>query len=186
MKRAIIVHGWSGSPKGNWFPWLKKQLEAKAIYVDVPAMPNPDTPEIEPWVNHLAKYVDTDADNYLIGHSMGCQAILRYLENRPENIKIKGVLLVAGFIDSLSEAVMKSPEDAKIAQPWLETPININKAKTIPGKIISIFSDDDPYVPEDNWKKFEELGEVIILDKKGHIQELEEPEVLKAALKLLQ
>ncbi len=181
MKRAIIVHGWGGSPTGNWFQWLRAELEKQNFTVGVPKMPNADFPEIDKWVIHLAKFVDEEDDNYLIGHSMGCQAILRYLENKPENVKVKGAVLVAGFITSLSEAIMGNPDDAIIVTPWIETPIDLKKAKANVGKIISIVSDDDPYITEDNWEKFEELGKLVVLHKKGHIQEIE-PVILKAVL----
>jgi len=29
MAKIIIVHGWDGSPKHGWFPWLKNELEKK-------------------------------------------------------------------------------------------------------------------------------------------------------------
>ena len=32
----IILHGSFGSKDGNWFPWLKQQLEDKKLKVDVP------------------------------------------------------------------------------------------------------------------------------------------------------
>ena len=35
----IILHGSFGSKDGNWFPWLKKQLEDRNYKVDVPQMP---------------------------------------------------------------------------------------------------------------------------------------------------
>lgn len=150
--------------------------------METPAMPNKDAPEIENWVKHLAKFIDMEDDNYLIGHSIGCQTILRYLENKPEQAKIKGVLFVAGWL-TLTDTLNK--EDQAIAKAWLETPIDMRKIKIKAKKFISIFSDNDPYVPEENWKKFEELGEVIIEDRKGHI---EEPiaSIIKSAVKLLQ
>ena len=30
-KRVFIVHGWDGYPEEVWFPWLKKELEAKGF-----------------------------------------------------------------------------------------------------------------------------------------------------------
>ena len=29
MQRVFIIHGWDGYPEEGWFPWLKKELEAK-------------------------------------------------------------------------------------------------------------------------------------------------------------
>ena len=183
MKRAVIVHGWSGTPKVHWYPWLKKELESRNVFVEVPAMPNTETPQIQNWISHLAKFIDKEDDVYLIGHSIGCQTILRYLEN--PQAKIKGVILAAGWITSLSPEVMSNPQEAAIARPWLETPIDLAKVKTNAGEIISLFSDDDPYVFEDNWAAFEQLGEVIIEHNKGHYEDLKQPSILKATLKLM-
>ncbi len=176
MKRAVIVHGWGGSPHAGWIPWLKKELEAKNIFVETPTMPHTDTPTIEDWVSQLAKYIDPEEDNYLIGHSMGCQTILRYLEKLPEGVKIKGVVLVAGFI-TLSGL---NPEEKVIAQQWLDTPISIEKVRASADKFVSVFSDDDPFVSEDNWEVLGKLGEIVVLHDKGHIEDPFEQSVLKA------
>ncbi len=185
MKRAIIVHGWGGSPDGNWFQWLKKELEARNVFVEVPTMPNTDAPEIEYWVSHLAKLVDAEDENILIGHSMGVQAVLRYIEKSPADIKIKGAVLVAGFVTSLSEEITKNPQDWLIAKPWLETPINLDKVRAKTGKIISIVSDNDHYILEDNWEAFRKLGELIVQHGNGHIQNQQEKDVLNAVLKVM-
>jgi|SRR3990172_1605573 len=185
MKCAIIVHGWGGNPDGNWFPWLKKELEARNVFVEVPEMPNTDAPEIVRWINHLAKFVGTEDENILIGHSMGVQAVLRYIEKSPADIKIKGAVLVAGFVTSLSDEITKNPQDLQIAKPWLETPINLDKVRAKTGKIISIVSDNDPYIPEDNWEAFRKLGDVVIQHGNEHIQNPQEKDVLNAVLKII-
>ena len=182
MKRAIIIHGWGGSPNANWIPWLKKELEARNIFVEAPQMPNTDNPTIDQWVPYMAKLVDEEDDNYLIGHSIGCQTILRYLANMPEPAKIKGVVFVAGW---LTLSGISSPEEKQIAEEWAGTPIDLGKAKASADKFVSIFSDDDPYVEEDNWAKFEELGDVIVEHGKGHILEAQDDTVLKSVLKIM-
>ena len=81
QKRVFIVHGWDGHPKEGWFPWLKQELEKHGFDVFVPQMPEPIMPKIEAWVSHLAGIVNKpDKNTCFVGHSIGCQAILRYLE----------------------------------------------------------------------------------------------------------
>ncbi len=176
MKKIIIVHGWGGSPEKGWFPSVKKELEGKAL-VYVPAMPNPDIPEIEHWVNHLAKTAGkTDENSYFIGHSIGCQTILRYLEKLPENTKIMGVLLVAGWT-TLTPQATASPEDMAIATPWVQSRINFAKISKM-GEFVSLFSDNDPYVPEENWTEFRKLGRVIVEHGKQHIERKRDAEMI--------
>ena len=39
MKNYIVLHGSFGSKDGNWFPWIKEQLENRNKEVVVPQMP---------------------------------------------------------------------------------------------------------------------------------------------------
>lgn len=39
MKNYIVLHGSFGSKDGNWFPWLREELENKNKEVAVPQMP---------------------------------------------------------------------------------------------------------------------------------------------------
>ena len=181
--RVIIVHGWGGYPEEGWFPWLKKELEKNGMEVKVPQMPNPDEPRIEEWVEHL-NTVKSDESTVFVGHSIGCQTILRYVEKY--NKKIGGVVFVAGWFTVTN----LEPEEKPIAKPWIETPIDFDKTRVLINKSIAIFSDDDPYVPSDNHGKFgDKLGsEISIEHNKGHFSgstgTLEVPYVLKAVLKL--
>ena len=55
-------------------------------------MPEPEFPRIQNWIPAIAKIVGTpDEQTYFVGHSMGNQAIARYLETLPAEVKI-GVL----------------------------------------------------------------------------------------------
>lgn len=190
MKRVIIVHGWGGSPDEGWFPWLKKELEKRKFRVNISRMPSPNHPKIETWVSHLAKVVkNPDKDTYFVGHSIGCQTVLRYLQTIDK--QVGGVILVGGWFLLRPEAT-ETEEDKQIAKPWVETPIYLNKIRNNAKTIIAIFSDNDPWVPyKENSKRIKEkLNAKIILEKnKGHfsgsdnIKEL--PIVLKELLRIL-
>ncbi|MBX4211246.1 MAG: alpha/beta hydrolase [Candidatus Yanofskybacteria bacterium] len=187
MKRVFIVHGWGGSPEMNWLPWLQKELEARSFEVHVPGMPDPDTPRIEVWVSKLAQEVgQPDSNTYFVGHSIGSQTILRYLEQI--DTAIGGVLHVAGWFTLNLE-----PEEETIAQPWLTTPINYEKIKHVAPKMIALFSEDDPSVPLENKDLFEQRlqAKTIIEKNAGHFTGEEDgrteyPIILESFLSLAQ
>lgn len=170
MARIFIVHGWEGTPESNWIPWLRNELTKKGNQVHVPLMPDTNNPKMEQWIEHLSKEIGIpDQDTYLVGHSMGCQTILRYLEGMKDDEKVGGAVLVAGFLTIKSE-MMKIDSNGKVLSPWIEKRINLEKAKVHAGKIVAIQSGNDPYIPIDNAMVFEkELGaRVIIIPKAGH------------------
>jgi len=169
LKRVFIIHGWAGSPEECWFFWLKEELEKQGIQTEVPLMPGADAPKIDKWVPFLEKLVGIpDKETYFIGHSIGVQTILRYLERI--NTPVGGVLAVAGFY-TLTNDAFDDEEDKQTARLWLETPIDDEKVKKNANKITAIFSDNDPFVPLENEKYFKErlCAETIIVKGKGHI-----------------
>jgi hypothetical protein len=169
-KRVFIAHGWDGYPEEGWFPWLKKELEAKGFAVIVPQLPDAGSPRIQKWVPALAEVVGVaDHETYFVGHSMGCQTIARYLESLPEGVKVGGAVFVAGFFKHLTGL----EDDADVRETnrhWLSTPINLEKVKSHLPKSVAVFSDDDPWVPLDNQDDFrDKLGsEIVIEHSKGH------------------
>ncbi|QQG43663.1 MAG: alpha/beta fold hydrolase [Candidatus Daviesbacteria bacterium] len=180
-KRGIIVHGWSGSFQKDWLPWAKAELETRGYEVLVPDLPDSDNPKIENWVPYLSRIIGKVNENdILIGHSMGCQTILRFLESLPEGKKVDKIILVAGFgpfLKGLTE------QEWQIAKPWINTPLDLDKIKTHANSFTAIFSDNDPFVPlEENKKLFEEkLGaQVFIEHHKGHFNNMpqEQPDAL--------
>lgn len=190
MKRAIIIHGWDGHPGEGWFPWLKEELENNGFQVTVPAMPHPDVPTIDDWVGALAAAVGTpDTETVLIGHSMGCQTILRYVDGLPEGQRIGGAVLVAGFL-RLKPIIKEEEGVEEIFQPWLETPIDMADVRKKIGACVCIFSDDDDYVYHEDAPMFaKNLGaEMLLMHKMGHFSGsngmTELPEALDAVLRI--
>jgi uncharacterized protein len=168
-KRVYIVHGWGGHPEEGWFPWLRQELVARGYDVFLPKMPNTEVPTIQEWVTYLAELVGkADEQTYFVGHSIGCQAIMRYLETLGG--KIGGAVFVAGWfvLNDLNEW------EIPIAKPWLETPINFEKVRQTTDSITVIISDDDPFGGlEENKRIFsEKIGAKICIEAgKGHFSE---------------
>ena len=171
MKRAIVVHGWGGHPSNGWFPWLKSELEAKGFQVDVPAMPDTDHPRIDAWVEHLARVAETpDEETFFVGHSIGCQTIMRYLQDLPASTRIGGVVFVGGWVNLKG----LEDEDGPIAKPWLETPIKWDSLKQ--HKFVALFSTDDSVVPVEDAEVFKGKlnAKVIIQEEMGHFDTVSE------------
>lgn len=188
MKRVFIIHGWAESPDKDWFPWLRANLESRGFEVMAPLMPNPDEPKIEEWVPYLTNIAkEVDKNTYFIGHSIACQTILRYLEKSPDGTKIGGAVFVAPWIT----LTLDTEEEKRISKPWLRAPIDFEKVKKHCNKFIAIFSDNDPFVPLDENKKFfkDKLGAKIIVEHdKRHFYDdasaAELPSALEAVLKI--
>ena len=181
MKKVYLIHGWGGSSKSEgWFKSLKQKLLEKGIDIEAFDMPNTNTPKIEEWIGFLQKKIKNktlDEETYFIGHSIGCQTILRYLEKLPQNVKIAGCVFVAGWFNLKG----LDKEEEKIAEPWLKTKINFDKVKKHCNNFLAIFSDNDPFVVLNNTKLFKhELNAKIIIKKnEGHFNEtLKIPEIM--------
>jgi predicted alpha/beta hydrolase family esterase len=188
-KRIFIVHGWGGHPEEGWLPWLKQQLEANGFDVHIPQLPETDSPHINAWVPALAAAVGTaDGETYFVGHSMGCQTIARYLASLQGDVKIGGAVFVAGFFKRLTG--LNGPEENAIGDEWLKSPLDLNVVRSHLKGSVAIFSDNDPFVPEENVAAYRDIlgSEIISLHTRGHFSgsdgATELPEARDAVLKL--
>jgi len=171
MKKVYIIHGWGGSPEEEIHKWIKKELESHDFEVRALVMPNTNTPQIEEWIPFLQQQApNPDENTFFLGHSVGCQTVLRYLETLPEKTKIGGAVLIAPWKTLLEKAYENPDEEKKIARPWMETPSNWEKIKTHTDNFVAIFSDNDFCVPLSEKEVFKKkLGAKIITEHdKGH------------------
>ncbi len=167
MKRAYLIHGWSGTPEHGFFPWLKRELEARGYAVEAPAMPDADAPAYEKWMPFLETLVGTpDEQTLLVGHSMGGQAALRFLERLPDGARVGTVVLVAPVIDRIKGM---SPAEELVARPWLERPLDWAKIGRSVDAIVGIFSDNDRWIPTEGEALVRELGgKTMMLHGRSH------------------
>jgi uncharacterized protein len=192
-ERVFIIHGYLGYPEEAWQPWLKAELEKRGYAVALPAMPHPDRPTISEWVAFITRLVgQPDEKTVMIGHSLGAQAVLRYLEALGANGQSVGktVLIASGFPSGMSPeaADQKSGGDPTL-RAWLSIGVDPGKVKKAAGTCTVILSVDDPYIPFEEAKaSFQtNLGPKIIVETgKGHFNEdddiVELPSALEAVL----
>jgi hypothetical protein len=179
MRSIYLIHGWGGSPESEkWFKWLNEECRKRNYNLIIPKMPNPDSPKINEWIGFLKKNVkNIDNETYFIGHSVGCQAVMRYLETLNPSVKIKGAVFIAPWMELDKNTIEEEGEESvRIAKPWMETPINFFKIKEHTDNFLCILSDNDPYVPLTNKKFFEEkLGaKIIIKHNEEHFNDTKE------------
>lgn len=101
-RQVYIVHGYTASPGDHWFPWLAERLERDGAAVEVLPMPDSGAPAAAAWDAFLdAAIARCDEHTFLVGHSLGCIAIVRYLL-RSKTARCGGVVLVAGFAEPVA------------------------------------------------------------------------------------
>ena len=149
-------------------PWVKEQLEQDGYTVIEPAMPHTDRPVIHEWVAHLAAVVtELNEHTYFVGHSVGCQAIMRYLATI--NQKVGGCVFVAGWfkLDNMTDE-----EEIRLSQPWLQDDIDFTAVlqTTTNFVVINSSNDDYGYVAENKELFEKKLGATVkILENRGHL-----------------
>lgn len=156
--KFLIIHGLGGTSEGNWFPWLKKELENLGHEVIVPDFPNSMNPDLNEWLEHLKNF-DFDENTIFIAHSLGVPFTLHILEK----FKLKSVFLVAGFCSLLDSRFNDYLSSFVDGFDWEKIKDNCNQ-------FYVINSEDDDYVP---LSKGEELAthlntKVNMINGDGH------------------
>lgn len=179
VKEVFIIPRWAGGAQDDWYPWLGEQLQAVAAEdglryrMHALNMPAWELPEIEKAVAYLGKVLPPEklgSNVLLVGHSVGCLAILHYLarvaETHPAAQPVGGVLCVAGWfsVDSPWQEVLN----------WMHAPIRYEAARRLipEDKLMVLLSDDDPYTSgyQENEQLWEERlhSRVSILPGRQH------------------
>jgi uncharacterized protein len=135
VKTVILIHGrpdrnedppFSGK---HWYPWIKSQLEERAISVVLEDMPNAKEPVYSKWKEAFEKH-SINEETILIGHSCGGGFLVRWLsENK---VGVGKVILVAPWLD---------PE-GEIDKEFFNFEIDPDIAKKTAGLTIMYSSDD--------------------------------------------
>ncbi|MFA5796584.1 MAG: alpha/beta fold hydrolase [Candidatus Woesearchaeota archaeon] len=173
QKTVLLLHGAQGHNQKYWYPWMKKELEHSGYHVIAPDMPNSNGPELHQWLKELEKYKDDiDENSILIGHSLGCIALLHFIEKYDK--KIEKLILVAPTHSDIDwdEYYKKNPEEPRSIKSFTQEKINYRKIKASVKNITYLFSEDDPIIPLSTKKYYEESlnGKFIIFKNKGHFR----------------
>lgn len=182
-KKAFLIHGFEGTPNGGWRPYLMRELEKQDIYACSLSMPSPEAPKLEEWLEEIKRHIDRNQNDeiYLIGHSLGGTAILRYLE-KYNSSNLKGVVIAS--------APCHQNANEKI-RDFLSSDFDWMKMKNKVSKVAVIHGDNDPLVPVlDAEETARELdGRLILISNGKHLNGsagfVELPEALSVIIEMM-
>ncbi len=167
MSNYFIIHGLSGKPFENWFPWLEKKLSDRKLQCIVPQFPTPIQQSYTNWEKLLNYYKDlgfVNEETIFIAHSLGPIFVAKYLIRN--KIKIKGLISISGFNNFISGM----EEFDNINKSFFLENIKLSTLKDYVELIYCFISDNDPYIPFSKLKEFAEIigGELYVIHKGGH------------------
>jgi len=166
MKKIIVIHGYTSSPKRRKYQVISQELDKFGVEHSIPAFPGGENPHSEEWL----KIIDREVKNatnpvVLVGQSLGTRAVLLYLDKFEQ--KVDTVILVATFNNNFEEN--RKRRDGNYAN-FFDYALDIEKIKKLANKFIVVHSKDDDSI---NYKQgieiANELGaELITYENMGH------------------
>ncbi len=125
-----------------------------------------------------------DDSAHIIGHSLGCATVLRFLESLSEHQKVGGVIMVAGFLDDRGDSEIST---------FFKKEFNYERIRMHSHRFVSIHSDNDPSL-KPNYLKHSYIflsklkAKIIIIPDGGHFSMadncFEFPEVVNEVINL--
>jgi len=107
----VFFHAYKDNSKSVFWPWLKKEIEAKGgKVVFAPDFPNSDEPNIEKWTEFAMKNYKFNENTVIITHSLGGVLALKLLPKLKTKIK-KLILVATPSMNKLKDGVKRPAID---------------------------------------------------------------------------
>jgi leucyl-tRNA synthetase/predicted alpha/beta hydrolase family esterase len=187
--KILVLHGLSGHPSENWFPWFKKEMERKGYEVLIPALSNDRPPKLDEWVKEMSNLGISKKDRlYVVGHSLGARAACHFIAKA--GIFVEKFILVAPTGSVQGEKNWENLRKAGITDDFIKAITDFNRVKIPFDKLkrlvkssLIYLSDNDPYIPMSIVGDYGKLKpRVQIFKAKGHFNKsagvTELPEIL--------
>lgn len=140
VTRIVVVHGLGATAESHWFGAVRDRYAPRGVEVVVPDLPDSHAPDLDAWLTTLADVVGpVDEGTVLVGHSLGCVAVLAHLDAREDDWHLGGLALVAGFVERLPEI----PE----VDRFVARPLDLADVAARTARRHVLLADADPVVP---------------------------------------
>lgn len=173
--QVLICHAYNTLPTENWYIWLERILRERGYEAKALELPNPSAPSEKEWVESI-KAAHSSNPVILVGHSLGCRAILAYINQY--NIPAEQVVLVA--CPMFWEGIIETRPPLKAYVEEMQ-PLNFENIKKAVERFDIFHDTTDPLLPMKNAEYLKEaLGDranVHIFNTYGHFDVAEIPEL---------
>lgn len=173
--RVILVHGYKSSPKGNFLPWLERELRARDFDVVIPELPNPEEPDRDAWNEALVKAcAPLKETDIIVGHSLGGAAALRMLEAAEARSTPHAMVMIS------TPWMIKDEKFRGFFMSELDFEVLMWRAS----KFVVIHAKNDPIIPVDHAKRYASVfhAKLITPETGEHFQGEEYPVILQSIL----
>lgn len=169
--RIVLIHGYKSSPRQNFWPWLSDALRERGHDVVAPELPNPAEPICQEWVDTIKKSIHRPAgDTVFIAHSLGCVALLHYLEQADMAGTPKAIILISAPFHIASERFAS----------FFVPPVDFETVMWKGQEFILVHAKDDAVIPFDHAKRYEQElnGALKEIETGGHLMDVTELSIL--------
>lgn len=176
----IDLHGFGGTSKDDFHPWLAAQLKQLGKTVVTPDLPETDKGNISAQVDYVRQNSQFDKNTVLLGHSLGSVVALKVLETLDQ--PIKRLILVAGFAQP---GFLDGERPFEKSFDWQ---FDFKKIKNNVREIVILRAKNDSYVPPERADYLAKKLNASIVDfvaEAHHVCGQQEPVVLEYAVKNL-
>ena len=173
--QVLICHAYKTLPTENWYTWLANVLHERGYAATVLEMPNPSAPTEREWVECL-KLEHTSSPVIFVGHSLGCRAILAYINQY--NVEAEKVVLVACPV--FWEGVIETRPPLMAYVDGMQT-LDFVKLKSLVKRFDLLHDTTDHLLPLKNVERLKALlgdvAKVHISNQYGHFDVGKIPEI---------
>jgi predicted alpha/beta hydrolase family esterase len=180
--QCVILHGSFGSKDGNWFPWLKKELETMGHEVfleqypvdkweDIKRDSKKTVENLDSWTTffktHTLPLLDEKKEIVFFGHSLSPAFILHLVTKF--DLHLTGAIFASPFLESLNQE--ETWQFDVVNSTFYKKSFDWNKLKEYIPHSYVLYGTNDPYVPNKFPIDFaKRLGsEIIPVENGGHL-----------------